>query len=116
MLNLAVNITPRMVNVHAFKWLKQFAEGTILLESALDAIERDLASDYDYEEWMALTYHLVIDPSCWKAIEVQFTQRLGIGEPNLGMSFSFQFSVLCPFNLQILFGRAAAWGIRHTEK
>ena len=105
-----------MVNVHAFKWLKQFAKGTILLESALDAIERDLASDYDYEEWMALTYHLVIDPSCWKAIEVQFTQRLGIGEPNLGMSFSFQFSVLCPFNLQILFGRAAAWGVRHTEK
>ena len=93
MVNLAVHITPRMVNIHAFNCLKQFAEGTILLESALDAIERELASDYDYEEWMALTYHLVMDPSCWKAIEVQFTQRLEIGEPNLGMSFSFPFSV-----------------------
>ena len=92
MVNLTVNITPRMVNIHAFNWLKRFAENTILLESALDAIERELASDYDSEEWLALTYCLVMDPSCWKAIEVQFTQRLGIEEPNLGMSFSFSFS------------------------
>ena len=93
MANLTVNITPRMVNIHTFNSLKQFAEGTILLESALDAIERDLASDYNYEEWMALTYHLVMDLSCWKTIEVQFMQRLGVGEPNLGMSFNFPSSV-----------------------
>ena len=60
MANLTVNITPRMVNIHTFNSLKQFTKGTILLESALDAIERDLASDYNYEEWMALTYHLEI--------------------------------------------------------
>ena len=48
-----------MLNVHTFRWLEDFVQGTVMLETALDAIEIVLKSDYNYEEWMALTFCLV---------------------------------------------------------
>ncbi|KAI6095592.1 hypothetical protein F5141DRAFT_1068212 [Pisolithus sp. B1] len=35
----AFNISPSMIHLQAFYWLKQFAEGSILLDMALDSIE-----------------------------------------------------------------------------
>ena len=72
-------ITQRMLNVHAFRWLEDFVQGAIMLETALDAIEIVLKSDYGCEEWMALTFCLVTDPSCWSDIRAEFVQRLGPG-------------------------------------
>lgn len=68
-----------MLNPHAFGWLKDYVQGAIVLETALDAIEIVLKSDYDYEEWMALTFCLVTNPGCWRDIEAEFLMRLGPG-------------------------------------
>ncbi|KAI6097313.1 hypothetical protein EDD16DRAFT_1527652 [Pisolithus croceorrhizus] len=35
----AFNITPRMIHLQSFRWFKQFAEGSILMDTALDNIE-----------------------------------------------------------------------------
>ncbi|KIM64231.1 hypothetical protein SCLCIDRAFT_23585 [Scleroderma citrinum Foug A] len=75
------NITLRMVNVHAFCWLKDYAEGTIMLHTALNAIAITLKEEYEDDEWMDLTFHMVMDPSCWHDVEEVFMRELGITEP-----------------------------------
>ncbi|KAI5994442.1 hypothetical protein EDD15DRAFT_2196055 [Pisolithus albus] len=72
------NITPKMIHLQAFSWLKQFAEGSILLDMALNSIEFALGSNFDPDEWMELTHHIVMDRDCWPAIEKIFMQELGI--------------------------------------
>ncbi|KAI6004937.1 hypothetical protein EDD15DRAFT_2191676 [Pisolithus albus] len=72
------NITPKMIHLQAFSWLKQFAEGSILLDTALNSIEFALGSNFDPNEWMELTHHIVMDRDCWPAIEKIFMQELGI--------------------------------------
>ena len=79
MSNQAFNVTQRMLNVDAFRWLKDFVQGVVMLETALDAIETILKSDYDHEEWMALTFCLVMNPRCWHDIETEFAMGLGLG-------------------------------------
>ena len=71
-----------MVNVHAFRWLKDYAEGTIMLHMALDAIAITLKEEYKDDKWMDLTFHMVMDPSCWRNVEV-FMRELGITEPGV---------------------------------
>ncbi|KAI5996397.1 hypothetical protein EDD15DRAFT_2365236 [Pisolithus albus] len=72
------NITPKMIHLQAFSWLKQFTEGSILLDTALNSIEFTLGSNFDPDEWMELTHHIVMDRDCWPAIEKIFMQELGI--------------------------------------
>lgn len=79
MSNQVFNVTQRMLNVDAFRWLKDFVQGVVMLETALDAIETVLKSDYDHEEWMALTFCLVMNPRCWRDIETEFAMGLGLG-------------------------------------
>ncbi|KAI5992982.1 hypothetical protein EDD15DRAFT_2196824 [Pisolithus albus] len=67
-----------MIHLQAFSWLKQFAEGSILLDTALNSIEFALGSNFDPDEWMELTHHIVMDRDCWPAIEKIFMQELGI--------------------------------------
>jgi len=75
------NITPRMVNIHAFHWLKDYAMGAIMQHTALNAISITLQENYDEDEWMDLTFHMVMDPGCWCDVEEIFVQELGITEP-----------------------------------
>ncbi|KAI6107827.1 hypothetical protein EDD16DRAFT_1523107 [Pisolithus croceorrhizus] len=42
----AFNISPSMIHLQAFYWLKQFAEGSILLNMALDSIKFTLGSNF----------------------------------------------------------------------
>ena len=70
-----------MVNVHAFHWLKDYAEGTIMLHTALDVIAITLKEEYENDKWMDLTFHMVMDPSCWHDVEEVFMRELGITEP-----------------------------------
>ncbi|KAI5999998.1 hypothetical protein EDD15DRAFT_2193486 [Pisolithus albus] len=78
------NITPKMIHLQAFSWLKQFAEGSILLDTALNSIEFALGSNFDPDEWMELTHHIVMDRDCWPAIEKIFMQELGIAGSSSG--------------------------------
>ena len=91
------NITPRMVNIHTFHWLKDYATGAILLHTALNAISITLKEDYDEDEWMDLMFHMVVDPGYWHDVEEIFLQELGITEPGAYSSIdSVQFSnTLC---------------------
>ncbi|KAI6039385.1 hypothetical protein EDC04DRAFT_3008955 [Pisolithus marmoratus] len=73
------NITPRMLHLQSFNWFKQFAEGAILMDTALDSIEFTLGSNFDHDEWMDLAYCVVMEPDCWRDIERAFMQKLGIG-------------------------------------
>ncbi|KAI5980487.1 hypothetical protein EDC04DRAFT_3100613, partial [Pisolithus marmoratus] len=73
------NITPRMLHLQSFNWFKQFAEGAILMDTALDSIEFTLGSNFDHDEWMDLAYCVVMEPDCWCDIERAFMQKLGIG-------------------------------------
>ncbi|KAI6017427.1 hypothetical protein EDC04DRAFT_2943373 [Pisolithus marmoratus] len=73
------NITPRMLHLQSFNWFKQFAEGAILMDMALDSIEFTLGSNFDHDEWMDLAYCIVMEPDCWRDIERAFMQKLGIG-------------------------------------
>ena len=87
------NITPRMVNIHAFHWLKDCAMGAILLHTALNAISITLKEDYDEDEWMDLTFHMVVGPGYWCDVEEIFLRELGIMEPGAYSSIdSVQFS------------------------
>ena len=70
-----------MVNVHVFHWLKDYAEGTIMLHTALDVIAITLKEEYEDDKWMDLTFHMVMDPSCWCNVEEVFMWELGITEP-----------------------------------
>ena len=72
-----------MVNVHVFCWLKDYAKGTIMLHMALDAIAITLKEEYEDDKWMDLTFHMVMDPSCWHNVEEVFMQELGITEPGV---------------------------------
>ncbi|KAI6120120.1 hypothetical protein EDD16DRAFT_1519071 [Pisolithus croceorrhizus] len=74
----AFNISPSMIHLQAFYWLKQFAEGSILLDMALDSIEFTLGSNFESDQWMNLTHCIVMEPDCWPAIEKIFMQELGI--------------------------------------
>ncbi|KAI6111070.1 hypothetical protein F5141DRAFT_1063453 [Pisolithus sp. B1] len=74
----AFNISPSMIHLQAFYWLKQFAEGSILLDTALDSIEFTLGSNFESDQWMNLTHCIVMEPDCWPAIEKIFMQELGI--------------------------------------
>ncbi|KAI5996703.1 hypothetical protein EDD15DRAFT_2364804 [Pisolithus albus] len=73
------NITPKMIHPQAFSRLKQFAEGSILLNMALNSIELTLGSNFDSDEWVDLTGDIVMEPDCWPAIEKIFLQELGTG-------------------------------------
>ncbi|KAI6039485.1 hypothetical protein EDC04DRAFT_3007883 [Pisolithus marmoratus] len=72
------NITLRMLHLQLFNWFKQFAEGAILMDMALDSIEFTLRSNFDHDEWMDLAYCVVMEPDCWHDIERAFMQKLGI--------------------------------------
>ncbi|KAI6094421.1 hypothetical protein F5141DRAFT_1223970 [Pisolithus sp. B1] len=76
----AFNITPRMIHLQSFRWFKQFAEGSILMDTALDNIEFALGSDFDSGEWMDLAYCIVMEPGCWGDVEKVWMQQLGIEE------------------------------------
>ncbi|KAI6100499.1 hypothetical protein F5141DRAFT_1218484 [Pisolithus sp. B1] len=76
----AFNITPRMIHLQSFCWFKQFMEGSILMDTALDNIEFALGSDFDSSEWMDLTYCIVMELGCWGNIKKVWMQQLGIGE------------------------------------
>ncbi|KAI6124123.1 hypothetical protein EV401DRAFT_1886515 [Pisolithus croceorrhizus] len=67
-----------MIHLQAFYWLKQFAEGSILLNMALDSIKFTLGSNFKSNQWMNLTHCIVMEPDCWPAIEKIFMQELGI--------------------------------------
>ncbi|KAI5994381.1 hypothetical protein EDD15DRAFT_2366460 [Pisolithus albus] len=84
------NITPRMLHPQAFNWLKRFAEGSVLMHTALDNIACTLGSDYDNDEWMDLTHHMVMEPESWHDIEKLFMHKLGIE----GSSHASQVSTL----------------------
>ncbi|KAI6096673.1 hypothetical protein EV401DRAFT_1895711 [Pisolithus croceorrhizus] len=68
----AFNITPRMIHLQLFRWFKQFAEGSILMDTALDNIEFALGSDFDSGEWMDLAYCIVMEPGCWGDVEKSY--------------------------------------------
>ncbi|KAI6108314.1 hypothetical protein F5141DRAFT_1064498 [Pisolithus sp. B1] len=74
----AFNISLSMIHLQAFYWLKQFVEGSILLDMALDSIEFTLGSNFESDQWMNLTHCIVMEPDCWPAIEKIFMQELGI--------------------------------------
>ncbi|KAI6094494.1 hypothetical protein EDD16DRAFT_1529108 [Pisolithus croceorrhizus] len=74
----AFNISPSMIHLQAFYWLKQFAEGSILLNMALDSIKFTLGSNFKSNQWMNLTHCIVMELDCWPAIEKIFMQELGI--------------------------------------
>ncbi|KAI6098115.1 hypothetical protein F5141DRAFT_1066944 [Pisolithus sp. B1] len=74
----AFNISPSMIHLQVFYWLKQFAEGSILLDMVLDSIEFTLGSNFESDQWMNLTHCIVMEPDCWPAIEKIFMQELGI--------------------------------------
>ncbi|KAI6125360.1 hypothetical protein EDD16DRAFT_1703204 [Pisolithus croceorrhizus] len=76
----AFNITPRMIHLQSFHWFKQFAEGSILMDTALDNIEFALGSDFDSGEWMDLAYCIMMEPGCWGDVEKVWMQQLGIEE------------------------------------
>ncbi|KAI6095458.1 hypothetical protein F5141DRAFT_1068370 [Pisolithus sp. B1] len=82
----AFNILPSMIHLQAFYWLKQFMEGSILLDTALDSIEFTLGSNFKSDQWMNLTHCIVMEPDCWPAIEKIFMQELGI----VGLSSVFE--------------------------
>ncbi|KAI6028195.1 hypothetical protein EDC04DRAFT_2605759 [Pisolithus marmoratus] len=73
------NITPRMLHLQLFNWFKQFAEGAILMDTALDSIEFTLGSNFDHNEWMDLAYCIMMELDCWHDIKRAFMQKLGIG-------------------------------------
>ncbi|KIM64225.1 hypothetical protein SCLCIDRAFT_23581 [Scleroderma citrinum Foug A] len=75
------NITLRMLNIHTFCWLRDYAKDAIMLHMALDAIEITLKENYDDNEWMDLMFHMVMDPGCWHNVKEVFVQELGITEP-----------------------------------
>ena len=70
-----------MLNIHAFRWLRDYAEGAIMLHTALDVIGITLKENYDDNKWMDLTFHMVMDPGCWCDVKEVFVQELGITEP-----------------------------------
>ncbi|KAI6095991.1 hypothetical protein F5141DRAFT_1221183 [Pisolithus sp. B1] len=72
-----LNITSRMIHLQVFYWFKQFAEGSILMDTALDSIEFTLGSNFDSNEWMDLTHCVMMEPDYWPAIEKVFMQELG---------------------------------------
>jgi len=76
------NITPRMVNIHAFHWLKDYATGAIMRHTALNVISITLQENYDKDKWMDLTFHMVMDPGCWRDVEEIFVWELGVTEPD----------------------------------
>ncbi|KAI6022107.1 hypothetical protein EDC04DRAFT_2900920 [Pisolithus marmoratus] len=78
MTNHKFNITPRMLHLQSFNWFKQFVEGTILMDMALDSIEFTLGSNFDHDEWMDLAYCIMMELDCWHDIERAFMQKLGI--------------------------------------
>ena len=108
MSNQKFTITQRMLNVHAFRWLEDFVQGTVMLETALDAIEIVLKSDYNYEEWMALTFCLVTHPNCWGDIRAEFVQKLGPGPYIVSFLFNlpwfnnFLSELLCPSEVPVM--------------
>ncbi|KAI6095221.1 hypothetical protein EV401DRAFT_1896106 [Pisolithus croceorrhizus] len=67
-----------MIHLQVFYWLKQFAEGSILLDMVLDSIEFTLGSNFKSDQWMNLTHCIVMEPDCWPTIEKIFMQELGI--------------------------------------
>ncbi|KAI6096197.1 hypothetical protein F5141DRAFT_1067826 [Pisolithus sp. B1] len=80
--NQAFNITLKMIHLQAFCWFKQFTDGSILLDTALDNIEFALGSNYDSDKWMDLAYCVMMEPGCWSNVERVWMQQLGIGGPS----------------------------------
>ncbi|KAI5992059.1 hypothetical protein EDC04DRAFT_2613709 [Pisolithus marmoratus] len=92
------NITLRMLHLQSFNWFKQFAEGAILMDMALDSIEFTLGSNFDHDEWMDLAYCVVMEPDCWCNIERAFMQKLGIrgSSSELNAPLPDIYELLCP--------------------
>ncbi|KAI6126952.1 hypothetical protein F5141DRAFT_1060595 [Pisolithus sp. B1] len=88
----AFNITPRMIHLQSFRWFKQFAEGSILMDTALDNIEFALGSNFDSGEWMDLAYCIVMEPGCWGDVEKVWMQQLGIEESSSSSELPSQLS------------------------
>ncbi|KAI6159809.1 hypothetical protein EDD17DRAFT_1837274 [Pisolithus thermaeus] len=68
----AFNIMLRMIHLQLFHWFKQFAKGSILMDTALDNIEFALGSDFDSSEWMDLAYCIVMELGCWGDVEKSY--------------------------------------------
>ncbi|KAI6111141.1 hypothetical protein F5141DRAFT_1063497 [Pisolithus sp. B1] len=88
----AFNITPRMIHLQSFHWFKQFAEGSILMDTALDNIEFALGSNFDSGEWMDLAYCIMMEPGCWGDVEKVWMQQLGIEESSSSSELPSQLS------------------------
>ncbi|KAI6112805.1 hypothetical protein F5141DRAFT_1063150 [Pisolithus sp. B1] len=80
--NQAFNITPKMIHLQAFRWFKQFADSSILMDTALDNIEFALGSNYDSDEWMDLAHCVMMELGRWSDVERVWMQQLGIGGPS----------------------------------
>ncbi|KAI6109219.1 hypothetical protein EV401DRAFT_1891500, partial [Pisolithus croceorrhizus] len=76
----AFNITPRMIHLQLFHWFKQFAKGSILMDTALDNIEFALRSDFDSSEWMDLAYCIMMELGCWGDVE-KVIKNLPLSDP-----------------------------------
>ena len=55
---------------------------------ALDVIAITLKVNYDDDEWMDLTFHMVMDPGCWHNVKEVFVQELGTTEPGAYFSIN----------------------------
>ena len=77
-----------MLNIHVFRWLRDYAKGAIMLHMALDVIAITLKVNYDDDEWMDLTFHMVMDPGCWHNVKEVFVQELETTEPGAYFSIN----------------------------
>ena len=69
-----------MATACTFTWLKDYAKGAIMLDTALFQIRIILKDNYDREEWMVLRHCLMRDPGCWHDVEKLFEAQLRIVE------------------------------------
>ncbi|KAI6116945.1 hypothetical protein EDD16DRAFT_1701719 [Pisolithus croceorrhizus] len=76
MSNRSFRLTPRMINEEALRLLSQYAVHAITLEVAMDEIKYILQSNFDEEEWMAITHCVLMDPLCFADVEAEFLERL----------------------------------------
>ncbi|KAI6097733.1 hypothetical protein EV401DRAFT_1895427 [Pisolithus croceorrhizus] len=76
MSNCSFRLTPRMINEEALRLLSQYAARAITLEVAMDEIKYILQSNFDEEEWMAITHCVLMDPLCFADVEAEFLERL----------------------------------------
>ncbi|KAI6126695.1 hypothetical protein F5141DRAFT_1060411 [Pisolithus sp. B1] len=76
MSNRSFRLTPRMINEEALRLLSQYAACAITLEVAMDEIKYILQSNFDEEEWMAITHCVLMDLLCFADVEAEFLERL----------------------------------------